>query len=126
MPDASFPAGVSECDVSRFYKRETSPCWPVSGLMDCDLLEPSQALSCSVARFSKRVDIWRCKPSIHRCGGSAGSNSCEFFRFPLNCGTELRREHQHCYSKPLPKCHCAGNCAHLRWLLHLQKSENIT
>jgi hypothetical protein len=45
------------------------------------------------------------KPSIHRCGGSAGLELVNSFRFPLNCCAELHSEHQQSYSKPLPKCH---------------------
>jgi hypothetical protein len=62
------------------------------------------------------------KPSTDRCGGSAGSKSIDFFRFPLNCGTELRREHQRfdCMPPALPKSHCAL-VARQR---HLRKTEN--
>ncbi len=81
------------------------------------------------SRFSKRAGIRGVQPSIHRCGGSAGSESRsglrDSFRFPLNCHADLHSEHQPCDSKPLSKCHCNGIAAVLQPNLHLQKTENL-
>jgi hypothetical protein len=59
--------------------------------------------------LASRLDAFKCKKVSNRPPTVAGAARAqilgEFFRFPLNCSTELRREHQHPHSKPLPKCH---------------------
>lgn len=98
------------------------------GLVDCDLQDLPRCVH-PVAVICKRVCSFQAcenfKPSTDRCGGSAGSKSGDFFRFPLNCRAELHSEHQPLHSKPLSKCHCHATSVAVASQNSLAKSSKL-
>jgi hypothetical protein len=85
MSGVSFPADVDECDAVRPKSNSIALLAGIRArwIATCKTF-PDVAIQWLIT--CKRVSFFeKSQPSTDRCGGSAGSKSNDFFRFPLNC-----------------------------------------